>query len=130
MVANPTVPDSDLTLDGLRDLFFFRVTFWERGGRVNVLLPASGLESGQFLQRAIYRMPDRRMKRLILEKLYRGEIDIAPDVANTDEEAVSMVAATPGSVAVVRADAVGQSEVKRLLIDGKRPGDAEYPLTL
>jgi hypothetical protein len=131
VVTNSAVPVTDMTFDDLRNVFFFRKKFWSGGKRVVVLLPGTGLDARGYLLSGIYRMNDAGLKRLILEKLFQGELDMAPRVAESYEDAISFTAAARGALAIVRADLVpsGQSGVKVLRINGKMPGDPGYQLT-
>lgn len=130
VVANASVPVSDMSMDDLKNLFFFRKKFWSGGKRVVLLHPSSGLDARSYLLADIYRLNDAGLKRLILEKLFQGEIDTAPRVVNSYQDALTFLAATRGMIAIVRADAVppGQTAVKVVRINGKLPGEAGYPL--
>lgn len=131
VVTNASVPAIALTLDDLRSVFFFRRKFWSGGNRVTLLLPSSGLDARRVVLEEIYRLSDAGLKRLILEKLFQGEIDGAPRVVDSYQQALAYVAAARGTVTIVRADAIPASQqgVKVLRIDGKLPGEGGYPLT-
>ncbi|MGI9077408.1 MAG: hypothetical protein ACR2G6_08770 [Gemmatimonadaceae bacterium] len=130
VVANASVPVSEMTIDDLRNVFLFRKKFWSGGKRVVLLLPASGLDARSFILADIYRLNDAGLKRLILERLFQGEIDAAPRAVDSYQDALSFLAATRGMLSIVRADAVppGQTAVKVIRINGKLPGEAGYPL--
>ncbi|MDQ3698875.1 MAG: hypothetical protein M3373_12770 [Gemmatimonadota bacterium] len=131
VVTNPAVPVTGLTFDDLREVFFFRQRFWSGGKRVVLLLPGGGLDARSFVLEDIYRLNDAGLKRLILERLFQGQIEAAPPVVDSYREALTFVAASRGTLAVVRADAIaaGQSGIKVLRINGKLPGEPGYPLT-
>lgn len=131
VVTNPGVPVAGLTFDDLRDVFFFRQRFWSGGNRVVLLLPGGSLDARSFVLADIYRLNDAGLKRLLLERLFQGQIDAAPRVVDSYEEALAFVAASRGTLTVVRADAIAerQSRIKVLRIDGKLPGEPGYPLT-
>ncbi|MFN2399474.1 MAG: hypothetical protein ABR543_12670 [Gemmatimonadaceae bacterium] len=131
IVASPTVPVSELTMGDLRNVFFFRKKFWGGGKRVVLLLPAPGLQARDFLLADIYRLNSAGLQRLILEKLFQGEIDLAPRVVRSDQDALSFVASARGMLAIVPTDAIpaDRSGFKVLRINGKLPGESGYPLT-
>ena len=128
VVVSPDVPVSNLSMDQLHRLFLFRERYWKPGLAVTVLLSEDGLEPGSFLLEKIYRMDYASLRRLILEKLYQAEIDLAPKVVASDEVAVAFVASGRGLVAFVRANAAHGSSVKVVSIDGVPPGAPGYVL--
>ena len=128
VVVSPDVTATNLTMEELRRLFFFRERRWKSGPAASLVYSEEGLEPGSFLLTAIYHMSYPELRRLILEKLYQGEIALAPRVAPSDGIAVTYVASGRGLVALVPA-AVGQgTRAKILTIDGLAPGSAGYAL--
>ncbi len=128
VIASPDVPVANLSLDELRRLFLFRERFWRPGETVKVILSEGQLEPGSFLLGQVYRMDFAALRRLILEKLSQGEIDLAPKVVTSDAVTVEYVAAGRGLLALVRAEAAHGARVKVLSIDGALPGQARYAL--
>jgi len=127
IVASPDVAVSDLSLDELRRLFRFRRKFWKPSSPVTILLSEDNMQPGSFVLERIYQLPDlASLRRLILEKLYQGQINLAPKIVGSDELAVRFVAAGRGLLAVVRADALNGAGVKILTLDGKLPGSPGY----
>ena len=129
VIASPTVSVDGLTVEELRNVLLFRKRFWSTGNRVVLLLPASGLDARAYLLTDLYKLSDAGLKRLILEKLFQGEIDVAPRMIESYEQALTLAAATRGALAVVRADAVRAGDVKVLRVNGRLPGEAGYPLS-
>lgn len=128
LITSGAVPVNDLTLAEVRRIFLFKRTMWRPGMPVNVLLPNAGLPSRAFLLEKIYRMSDQDLRRYILERIFQAEIDFAPKVVASDQEAVSFVKSGRSIVAVVGAGTPGLGDVKVLRIDGKLPREAGYPL--
>lgn len=127
VIASPDVSLSALSMDDLRRFFQFRRKFWKPGSPVMILLSESGMAPDSFLLAQVYQLHDKAsLRRLILEKLYQGQIDLAPKIVASDELAIRFVAAGRGLLAVVRADQVGDSGVKVLALDGKLPGSPGY----
>jgi hypothetical protein len=128
VVVSPDVETMDLEFDDLRRIFRFQRRFWRSGRPLTLLFSEENLASGSFLLDRVYGTDYTALRRLILERLYSGELDLAPKVVANDESVVTFVAAGNGLIAVVRADAVGEQQVKVLTVDGKAPGSADYPL--
>ncbi len=128
VIASPTVSVDGLTVEELRNVLLFRKRFWSTGNRVVLLLPASRLDARAYLLTDLYKLSDAGLKRLILEKLFQGEIDVAPRMIESYEQALILAAATRGALSVVRADAVRPGEVKVLRVNGRLPGEQGYPL--
>jgi len=127
IVASPDVTVADLSLDELRRLFGFSRKYWTASSPVTILLSEESMEPGSFVLEKVYQLPDKAsLRRLILEKLYQGQIDLAPKIVGSDELAIRFVAAGRGLLAVVRADAVDGAGVKILALDGKLPGSPGY----
>ena len=128
VVVSPDVAYSDIGIDELRRIYQFKQRFWRAGQPLNLLYSEEDLTPGSFLLDRIYRKDYGDVKKLILQSLYSGEIDLAPKVVATDETAVAFVASGRGLIAVVRADAVGDEPVKVLTVGGRAPDAADYPL--
>ena len=128
LVASPDVPVDDLTLDELRRIYTFSRRFWAPGLPVTILFTEDGLQDDSVLTRVIYRSDFPSIRRMILEKLYRGELDLAPKVVANDRSAVDFVASGRGLISLVHRRAVGDAAVKVLTIDGRHPGDLGYAL--
>ena len=66
---------------------------------------------------------------MILERVFQGRIDLAPKASRSDEESIGFVASARGLISLVSASAQGLNHVRVLRIDGKLPGDHNYPLS-
>ena len=128
VITSPGATTETLSSRELRQLLRLERGFWKAGAPVALLLPAPRSETRAFLLRRVYGGSEEDMKRAILEKLYRGEINLAPKVVTTDEEAVAFTASGRGVIALVPADLVPDAGVRVLAIDGQLPGSASYPL--
>jgi hypothetical protein len=128
VVASPSVPIDDVSVKMLRRLFALERQFWKPGMPAIPLLPPSGAASRTFLLGHVLETDEPGLKRMILEKLYRAEIDLAPKVTATDEETVSFVASGRGLFALVPTRVAKGREVKVLRVEGKLPGAIDYPL--
>lgn len=128
VVVSPDVPVSGLTVEEVRRIFLLQRNFWKPGEPATILLPEGGSSTRSFLMQKICRTDDQGLKRLILEKLYRAEIDLAPKVVRSAKETVSFVASSRGVIGLVPMEDSGGGVVKVLRIDGKLPGEEGYPL--
>jgi hypothetical protein len=127
-VASRSVPVDEVSLAELRQMFLLEKRFWKKGQPLVALYPASGSATRAFVLERLCRSTEGEMRHMILEKMYRGEIDLAPKVVNSDTEAVSFIAAGRGLVAIVPADMVTGESIKVLRIDGRPPYAAGYAL--
>jgi hypothetical protein len=128
-VTSPSVPVENVSLPELRQLFLLEKRHWKAGQPVVALLPATGSSARTFLMDRIYRFKEPELRRLIVEKMYRGEVDLAPKVVSSDAEALSFVAAGRGLIAIVPARMAGDPGVKVLRIEGRLPGASGYALS-
>ncbi len=128
MIASPDVVVEGLSREELERIFLFKRRFWRRSQPIVLLLPADGLPAREFLLEEIWRLSSDEVRRLILEKLFQGELDLAPKSVSSDREAISFVSSARGALAVVSSQAVAGDEVPVLRIDGKLPGERGYPL--
>jgi hypothetical protein len=109
---------------GQRDLT--RGTF---GLRVdcNPFLP-NGAPSRTYLLGNICGTDEPRYRQMLLERMYRGEIDLAPKVVDSGDNTVAFVAASRGLIAIVPATLADSGRVRVLAVAGKAPGATGYPL--
>jgi len=127
-IVSPDVPVDNLSSEELRRLFLFSRRFWVPGHPATILFSEENLTDDSFMIERIYRMEYPSIRRLILEKLYQSEIDLAPKVVANDSMTVQFVASGSGLVAIVPIDHARRANVKVLTIDGKAPSDEGYPL--
>jgi len=98
------------------------------GTRAGVLLPSVGSKTRSVLLRHVYRLSDPDLRQMILTKLYQGAMDVPPRVTASDHEAAGFVNSTRGLIALVETGVALESGAHILRVDGKKPGDAGYPL--
>jgi hypothetical protein len=127
VIVSPDVAVEDVTTDELNQIFRMEKLFWTAGKRIKVLLSEGDLENDSFLLTRIYRTDYSGLRRLILDRVYRGEIDLPPKVV-ADGSTPVYVARGSGVIAVVPASDTNNASVKVLSIDGKLPGADGYSL--
>jgi hypothetical protein len=128
IIVSPDVTVKSMSLERVRRLFLFRERYWKPGLQVKLIFSEDGVEPQSFLLERIYRMDYSSLRRLIVEKLYQEEIDLAPKVVASDEVAVAFVASGRGLIALVRASAARGSHAQIVPIDGNVPGAPGYAL--
>src|SRR5947208_1822977 len=80
VVVSPDVDVRTLTVSELRRIFLFERRFWKSGRPVIPLMPASGARSRRYLLAGICGTDEGQFRQMVLEKMYRGELDLAPKV--------------------------------------------------
>ena len=128
VVVSSDVDMRTLTVAELRRIFLLERRFWKSGKPIVALMPSNGAPSRHYLLRGICGIDEAQFRQLLLEKMYRGEIDLAPKVVASDEEALSFVAASRGLIALVPANLAASARVRVLEIGGKSLGTAGFPL--
>ncbi len=128
VVCSPDVAITDLSLLDVRRLMLGERRFWSANAPATALMPTMGSPSRQFLFEAVFHMNERSYRRHTLEQLYRGEIDYAPLVVGSADEALAFVAAGHGAVTIVPLDRLGRSNVHVLRVEGRLPQEPGYPL--
>ena len=129
VVANDDVPVNGVNVDELKRLFLLHKNFWKPGHAVHPILPGTGQPARTFLLSHVCQTSEGDLRRLILEKVYRGEVDRPSKVAGTDAEAVVLVATQKGGITVVTSPAKLPTGTKVLRVDGKLPGEPGYALS-
>jgi ABC-type phosphate transport system substrate-binding protein len=79
--------------------------------------------------RVIYQMTDAEYERYFLQATFAGTIQSSPKQFSSDSAVRQFVAGSPGAISYLRASDV-DSSVKVLKIDGKSPGDPDYPIKI
>jgi hypothetical protein len=127
VVVRPDTPASDLTLREIRDLLFGERQFWSSSLRVTLLIRAPVAREREVVLRVIYHMTEAQFRQFWISKVFRAETVGGPKIVYSDQMALELVAALPGSVSFVDAADVPKG-LKVLRIGGKLPGDAGYVL--
>ena len=128
VVVSEDVPLTDITLDELRRVFLLERIFWKPGRPVRLMLPATGQPARNFLLERVCLRAEPEFRRHILAALYRGDTDRPPKSVVSDAEALSIVAAVQGSVALVSAEIPLRPGTRTVRVNGKLPSEPGYPL--
>lgn len=127
VVVRPDTPVDNLTLSQTRKLLLGEQQFWNSNLRVTLLLREPAARERDVVLRVIYRMNESEFRQYWIAKVFRAEVASGPKVVYSNEVATELVLAIPGSVAFVDSSQVPKG-LKVLKIDGKLPGQADYPL--
>jgi hypothetical protein len=127
VVVRPDTPADSLTLTETRKLLLGEQQFWNPRLRVTLLLLAPTAPERAVVLRVIYRMNEAEFRQYWISKMFRADVVDGPKVVLSNEVAMELVSALPGSVAFVDATQVPKG-LKVLKIDGKLPGQLGYPL--
>jgi hypothetical protein len=128
VVVSPDVDARSVTLSDLRRLFLLDRRFWKPGQPVVTLMPPGGSPQRSYLLGKLCGLDEPGFRQLVLEKMYRGDLDLAPKVVGSDGEAVAFIAASHGAIAIVAADVAEAHGCRVLAVAGKSSGDTGHTL--
>jgi hypothetical protein len=127
VVVRPDTPAESVSFNEIRKLLLGERQFWNSSLRVTLLIRAPAAHERDVVLKTIYHMSEMQFRQYWISKVFRAEATSGPKIVYSNEMATELVAAIPGSVAFVDASQVPKG-LKVLKIDGKMPGDKDYPL--
>jgi ABC-type phosphate transport system substrate-binding protein len=135
-IVNRNRPENGLSRDQLVQIFRGELRFWPANrDPIQLALPPGSPQARNDFIRKVLQMTPTEWDREWQGKRYRGETAIIPrDLTRT--EVMQAVLSQPRFLAVVELewfrtiDASQTRDMKILQIDGKNPGEADYPLRL
>jgi len=127
VVVRPDTPADNLSFSEIRKLLLGDRQFWNSSLRVTLLIRVPAAHEREVVLKTIYRMSEMQFRQYWISKVFRAEATSGPKIVYSNEMATELVTAIPGSVAFVDAAHV-PGDLKVLKIDGKLPGDKDYPL--
>lgn len=129
VVGNGGLPVANLSLPEVRRLFLGETRYWKKDLPVVLIVPPAGTHEHDVLLHIVYRMNEAQYKQYWVGRILRGEAISAPKTADSLAAAQRLVASLPGGVTVLSPNQTSNDKKMRVLkIDGKSPGDKEYPL--
>ena len=128
IVVNPGVQVDNLSLEEVRNLLLGERQYWSSGLKVTLLIRAPAAAERDVLLKKVYRMSEPQFRQYWIAKVFRAEVNAGPKAVYSNQSAVELVSAIPGSVSFVAATKAPKT-VKILKIDGHLPGEKGYPLT-
>lgn len=128
VIVHEQVPIDNLSLAELRQIFLGERQLWAHELTVTLLLPPRGTPERQVLLDKIYQQRSEvEVQHYWINRLFGDEVQSGPKITGSNEMSASLVRVIPGAIALVPAHRIPQG-VKVLRIDGKKPGQAGYPL--
>ena len=127
IVVRPDVPVDNVTFAELRKLLLGDKQFWNSNLRVTLLVRAPGAREREVVLKTVYQMSEAQFRQYWIAKVFRAEAAAGPRVVYSNEMAGELTTAIPGAVAFVEAAQVPKT-LKILKVNGKLPGDKDYPL--
>jgi hypothetical protein len=130
VIVHEQVPVNDLSLPELREIFRGERRFWARELTITLLTPPRGTREREVLLKKIYQQrSESQVQHYWVNKLFdnNDNAQAFPKITGSHEMSASLVRTLPGAIALVPANRIPKG-VKVLLIDGKKPGEAGYPL--
>jgi hypothetical protein len=128
VIVHEQVPVDGLSLSELRRIFLGERQLWARGLTVTLLMPPHGSPERKVLLRQIYKQrTEIQYQHHWINKLFGDGAQITPKITGSPEMSASLAREIPGAIALVRANRIPEG-VKILSIDGKLPGESDYPL--
>ena len=127
IVVRQDMPVEGMSFAELRKVALGDRQFWSSSLRVTLLVRAPGAREREVVLKTIYQMTEAQFRQYWIAKVFRAEAAAGPRVVYSNEMAGELTAAIPGAVAFVEADQVPKG-LKILRINGKMPGDKDYPL--
>jgi ABC-type phosphate transport system substrate-binding protein len=127
IVVRQDVPVENVTFAELRKLLLGDRQFWSSNLRVTLLVRAPGARERDVVLKTIYQMSEAQFRQYWIAKVFRAEAASGPRVVYSNEMAAELTSAIPGAVAFVEASQVPKG-LRVLKINGKLPGDKDYPL--
>jgi|SRR5579862_572230 len=129
VVGNADLPVGNLSLHEVRRLFLGETRYWKGNLPVVLIVPPAGTHERDVLLHSVYRMNETQYKQYWTGRILRGEAVSAPKTAESLAAAQNLVASLPGCVTILNSNQTSASKNMRILtIDGKLPGEKEYPL--
>ena len=128
IVVNPGVQLNNLTFEEVRNLLMGERQYWSSGLKVTLLIRAPAATERDVLLKKVYHMTEAQFRQYWIAKVFRAEVNAGPKAVYSNQSAVELVSAIPGSVTFVAA-AKAPKTAKILKIDGHLPGEKGYPLT-
>lgn len=127
IVVHPTTPVDGLTFAELRQVFVGDRQYWTSEMPVVLLIRAPSSTERDAVLKTIYRMTEPQFKQFWIAKIFRAETATPPKIVYSSDSTNQLVEAVPGAVAFMVASDV-RPGLKVLRIDGRLPGEPEYPL--
>lgn len=106
VIVNNSVPNKEMSLAEVKAFLKGTKTRWSDNSKVNLVFVNPTSSTGNQVAKAIFGTSGSEMNKALLALAFQGKIS-APKFFDTEEEVAKYVKNTPGTIAVVGADATG-----------------------
>ena len=127
VVVHPDTPVSDLGFSELRRVLLGERQYWNSRLPVVLLIRAPVARERDVVLRVIYQMSESQFRQYWIAKIFRAEAASPPKIVYSNDMQFELVTAIPGAIAFVDSRNVPPG-LKVLRVDGRVPGDRDYPL--
>lgn len=121
-------PTRNLSLADLRRIFRGERALWPDGTTIVPILPPSGTPEKSAMLAIVYQCDEAELRRFWIAKVYEGAVAEPPTVAEPGQETIGLVSRLAGAIAFVATDRGPLGDVAVVTVEGRRPGDPDYPL--
>ena len=129
VIASPDVPVTNLSIADLRKLFLGDKQFWTSKLRVALLIRAPVARERAAVVWTICKMTEAQFAQHWIGKSMRAECTASPLQFTSNQQALNLVANTPGAIAIVNASQV-PAGTKVLAVEGELPNQPGYKLQI
>ena len=127
VVVHPDTPVTDLSLSEVRKVLLGERQYWNSKLPVVLLIRAPVARERDVVLKVIYQMSEAQFKQYWVAKIFRAEAASPPKLVYSNDMQYELASALPGAIAFFDARNV-RPGLKVLRVDGRLPGDREYPL--
>jgi hypothetical protein len=127
VIVHPDVAVDNLSIADLRRIVLGDREFWPASVRITLLLRAPVAHERDVILKNVCQMTEAQFRQHWIGKVFRADTALAPKIAYSNEMAIDLVSRVPGAMAFVNASQVTKG-MKVVKIDGRLPGDKDYPL--
>ena len=129
VVVHPGVAINNITLAEVRTILLGDKQYWNPGLRVTLLMRAPVARERDVVLKTIYKMSEAQFRQYWIGKVFRAEAPSGPKIVYSNEMALELAAAIPGSITFAESSQLPKNlKLKVLKIDGLLPGEKGYPL--
>src|SRR5271170_197378 len=129
IVVNESSLLEDISSEELTKIFKVERTRSPGGFKYVLAARDSGSPERNAALKEIYHMTDAEYKKFFLQATFTGNIQAAPRELTSAASVREFIASSPGAISYLRASETDDS-VKVLKVNGKSPGDPDYPINI
>lgn len=119
VIANSrSVPD-EMNIEQLRTILKGERLRWDDGVSIKIALMKTNTAIGSYTCERIYNMSTNELNKYFLAQVFQGKVK-APTFFTSKSELEEYVARTPGAIGVSQNTTLSGSEIKLVVIDGKK----------